>query len=72
MGSTKMKINKDVASLTLMKNIVDDDFVDATIADRISMVWDITEELWSLTKEGETSVKSRLQRNVANLKRPQR
>ena len=67
-----MKINKKIAKLSLMKNIVDDDYVDAPIKDRISMVWDITEELWSLTKKGEMSAKSRLQRNVTNLTRAQR
>jgi len=67
-----VKINKKIAKLSLMKNIVDDDYVDAPIKDRISMVWDITEELWSLTKKGEMSAKSRLQRNVTNLTRAQR
>ena len=66
-----MKINKKVAKLSLMKNVIDDDYVDAPIKDRISMVWDITEELWSLTKKGEMSAKSRLQRNVTNLTRSQ-
>ena len=62
-----MKINKKVAKLSLMKNVIDDDYVDAPIKDRISMVWDITEEFWSLTKKGEMSAKSRLQRDVAKL-----
>ncbi len=62
-----MKLNKNIAKLSLMKNVVDDDYVEAPINERISMVWDITEELWSLTKEGEMCAKSRLQRNVTNL-----
>ena len=66
-----MKLNRGVAKLSSMKDIVDDDYVDAPIKDKISMVWDITEELWSLTKKGEISAKSRLQRNVANLTRTQ-
>jgi hypothetical protein len=67
-----MNINKNITKLSLMKNIVDDDYVDAPIKVKISMVWDITEELWSLTKKGEMSAKSRLQRNVTNLTRTQR
>ncbi len=55
-----------------MKNVVDDDYVEAPINERISMVQDITEELWLLTKKGERSAKSRLQRNVTNLTKAQR
>ena len=53
-----------------MNDIIDDDYVNASMKDRIEMVWEITSELWSLTKEGESDVKSRLQRNVANLTKP--
>ena len=53
-----------------MNDIIDDDYVDASMKDRIEMVWEITSELWSLTKEGESDVESRLQRNVANLTKP--
>lgn len=64
-----MKLNRSVAILSKMKDIVDDDYVEASIKDRLSMVWDITVELWSISKKGEIGAKSRLQRNVANLKR---
>ncbi len=67
-----MKINRNVAKLSSMEDILDDDYVDAPMRDRISMVWDITAELWSLTKNGEMSAKSRLQRNVTNLTRTSR
>ncbi len=67
-----MKLNKNIANISSMRNIVDDDYVDASLTDRISMVWDITAELWSLTKKGEMSAKSRLQRDVANLTKTQR
>ena len=67
-----MVLKRSIVKLSLMKNIVDDDYVDAPLTDRISMVWDITAELWSLTTKGEMSAKSRLQRNVANLTRKQR
>ncbi len=64
-----MKLNRSVAKLSKMKDIVDDDYVEASMKDRLSMVWDITVELWSISKKGEIDAKSRLQRNVANLKR---
>jgi hypothetical protein len=43
------------------------DYVDAPPAQRVEMVWQLTQELWSLT--GRTDVKQRLQRNVATLKK---
>ena len=52
-----------------MKDIVDDDYVEASAKDRLEMMWDIAAELWSISKKGELSVKSRLQRNVGNFKR---
>lgn len=50
-----------------MKNIVNDEYVDASIKDRIEMVWDITQELWAISTKGNINAKSRLQRNVTNL-----
>ena len=66
----KMKLNRRIVKLSQMNDIIDDDYVNASMKDRIEMVWEITSELWSLTKEGESDVKSRLQRNVANLTKP--
>ena len=43
----------------------DDGFVKASPAQRISFIWELTAELWSLTKS--PYVKQRLQRNVTNL-----
>ena len=62
-----MKLNRRIVKLSQMNDIIDDDYVNASMKDRIEMVWEITSELWSLTKEGVSDVKSRLQRNVANL-----
>lgn len=62
-----MKLNKNVAKLSQMKEIVNDEYVDASIEDRIKMVWDITQELWSISTKGNVNAKSRLQRNVASL-----
>ncbi|MDP3980945.1 MAG: hypothetical protein Q8Q33_06015 [Chlamydiota bacterium] len=64
-----MKLNRNVVKLSHMKDIVDDDYVEASIKDRLEMMWDIATELWSISKEGELSAKSRLQRNVGSLKR---
>ena len=62
-----MRLNKKVAKLSQIENIVNDEYVDASITDLIEMVWDITQELWSISTKGNVNAKSRLQRNVANL-----
>ncbi len=64
-----MKLNRSAVKLSQMKDIVDDDYVEASTKDRLEMMWDITVELWSISKKGELSAKSRLQRNVGSLKR---
>ena len=64
-----MKVDRSVAKLSKMKDIVDDDYVESSKKDRLSMLWDITVELLSISKKGKIDAKSRLQRNVANLKR---
>ena len=64
-----MKLNRNAVKLSQMKYIVDDDYVEASIKDRLEMMWDIATELWSISKKGELSAKSRLQRNVGILKR---
>ena len=62
-----MELNKNIVKLSQMKNIVNDEYVDASIKDRIEMVWDITQELWAISTKGTINAKSRLQRNVTNL-----
>lgn len=62
-----MRLNKKVAKLSQIENIVNDEYVDASIKDLIEMVWDITQELWSISTKGNVNAKSRLQRDVANL-----
>ena len=64
-----MRLNRSIAKLSEMKDIIDDDYVEASIKDRLSMVWDITAELWSLSTKEEIGAKSRLQRDVTSLKR---
>jgi len=41
-------------------------FVNLPYAERVTFVWELTRELWSLT--GDTSAERRLQRNVAVIK----
>jgi len=43
----------------------DDCYVDASPQERISFIWQLTAELWSL--KGSQYVEQRLQRNVTNL-----
>ena len=61
-----MRLNRNVANLTQMKKIDNDEYVNGSIKDRIEVVWDITQELWSISTKGNVNAKSRLQRNVAN------
>lgn len=43
------------------------DYVDAPAARRVALVWELTEELWSIS--GRTDAQRRLQRDVATLKK---
>ena len=58
-----MRVRRNKAKLKKMTKI-DDSFVDMSSSERISIMWEITSELWSL--KGSPYVKRRLQRNVAN------
>jgi len=48
----------------------DNGFVDASPAERLSVIWELTEELWSLREKDRAQ--QRLQRHVAGLIRQQR
>lgn len=65
-----MKLDKTKARLSRMTRIEDDDYVDASISDRLNMVWDITVQLWSIATKGRISAESRLQRHIAKLTKP--
>ena len=43
------------------------DYVDDPASRRVALVWELTEELWSIT--GRTDAQQRLQRDVATLKK---
>lgn len=59
-----MKVNRNKTYLgKLSKN--DEGFVEMSPAERISFMWELTAELWSLRKS--PYVERRLQRNITNL-----
>ena len=61
-----MKLRRDVFRVVPMKSPeAEDNFVDLPPAERVSLVWDLTEEVFSLS--GEYDVKSRLQRDVITI-----
>ncbi len=57
-------LNRKISSLT--KGFpVDNGYVEASAQERVAMMWELTEELWSFKDTGHAE--RRLQRNVANL-----
>lgn len=59
-----MRVQKDKARLKRLTD-EDDDFVDVSPAERLSMMWELTAEVWSL--RGQDGAQQRLQRHVAGL-----
>ena len=45
------------------------DYVPGLPEDRLNMVWDITVALWGVSTKGKVNDKSRLQRNIAVLRK---
>jgi len=64
-----IRVQKDQARLRKLSD-EDDDFVDASPAERLSMMWELTAEIWSL--RGQDCAQRRLQRHVASLVRKER
>lgn len=60
-----MKLDRTVTHKGQMHELQDDGFVQATMQERVDMVWDMTSSLWSVSTRGEIHAQSRLQRNVA-------
>jgi len=59
-------MRSDVFKVVPMKSPeAEDNYVDLPPAERVSLVWDLTEEVFSLS--GEYDVKSRLQRDVITI-----
>jgi len=61
-----MKVLRNQATLKRADK-EDDPYMNASAADRISFIWELTAEIWSL--KGSEYVERRLQRNVTNLTR---
>jgi hypothetical protein len=61
-----IKLQKDQTRLKKLSD-EDDDFVDASPAERLGMMWELTAEIWSL--KGQDCAQQRLQRHVARLVR---
>ena len=59
-----MRLQKDRARLKKLSD-EDDNYVDASPAERLGMMWELTAELWSL--QGQDDAQQRLQRHVARL-----
>ena len=59
-----MKVNRKITHLKKLTQ-KDDSFVNASPAERVSFMWELTAEIWSL--RGSDYVERRLQRNVTNL-----
>jgi hypothetical protein len=59
-----MKLNRNATSIRRVSKD-DDPYVNLSPQERISYIWDITAEVWSLN--GKHNVKRRLQRNVTHL-----
>jgi hypothetical protein len=64
-----MKLKRDHAKLSRMTD-ADDAYVEASPAERVGFVWEISKELWSLRNSRDAE--RRLQRDVAALVRQQR
>jgi hypothetical protein len=60
-------VQRDKAKLRKLSDD-DDGFVDASPAERLAMMWELTAEVWSL--RGQDGAQQRLQRHVASLVRP--
>ncbi|OQA03664.1 MAG: hypothetical protein BWY69_00302 [Planctomycetes bacterium ADurb.Bin401] len=57
----------DRSKAVLKHNFEEDDFVDASPAECLSFMWELTKEVWSLS--GSKDAERRLQRHIATLHR---
>jgi hypothetical protein len=60
------RIDRSQATLIKDKTLVSD-YVDRPAAECVAMVWELTQELWSIS--GRKDAQQRLQRDVATLKK---
>ena len=59
-----MKVNRDKVYIGKVSEN-DEGFVEASPAERVSFIWELTDELWSFKKS--PYVERRLQRDITNL-----
>ena len=59
-----MQVDRNKTRLQKMTE-EDDSYVNASFAERLAFMWELTAELWSL--KGPEHVKRRLQRHITNL-----
>ena len=64
---------KIIKTRTVFKKMIkeDDSYANITPQERISSMWEIAAELWSLRKINKKNVERRLQRHIANLVKKQ-
>ena len=60
-----MNVNRKIIKQLTLDEDKDDGYVQADMAELISLMWDITEDVWSFVKD--QNAEQRLQRNVAVL-----
>lgn len=65
-----MSSNRQIVKLTTLHDETDDQFLQFTPAERMSMVWPLTIDAWSITED--FNAKSRLQRHITKLYQPRR
>jgi hypothetical protein len=58
-----MDVNRKIVKRLTTDEDVDDGYVQADMSELISMMWEITSDVWTFIREQD--VKQRLQRNVA-------
>ncbi|MGA2092800.1 MAG: hypothetical protein ABSH16_05250 [Sedimentisphaerales bacterium] len=61
------RVDRSRAALIKGKSSINRDYVDAPPAQRVAMVWELTQELWSLN--GRTDAQQPMRRDVAILKK---
>ena len=58
-----MDVNRKIVKRITTNKDIDDGYVQADMSELISVMWEITSDVWTFI--GEQDVKQRLQRNVA-------
>ena len=62
-----VNVNRKKVLLQKIDKILDDCYVDWPPGKRVSFIWDLTKEIWSL--KDKKSAERRLQRNITNIKK---